>query len=255
MAFLKKGSQGPEVTELQQILLELDFNIPVTGVFDTATVNAVKNFQSNHLDKHGIPLEVDGSVGDLTLWALKNPRTNAPAGVIDYTIMPDASLGGTAIGRSALQFAMDEMKARAGEQGGNNKGVFVKKYLQPAGLEEGNPWCAAFLSWCFLRASGGDRRAMPFKYSAGARNIYNQFKQKNWVFDGVDTTKKIEPGDIVAWWRTSLASGNGHIGIVHHFDDGFIYTIEGNKAANVAGFSYVKTRMDKLLGYGRVQLT
>lgn len=253
MGLLKKGAQGPEVTELQEMLRELDYNIPVTGIFDTPTFNAVKNFQSSHLDKHGLPLEIDGAVGDITSWALKNPRTVVSNGAIDYALMPDAALGGTGIGRIALQFAIDELKARAGEQGGNNMGVFVRKYLQPTGLPEGNPWCAAFLSWCFLRASGGDKRAMPFKYSAGARNIYNQFKQKGWVFDGVDANRKIEPGDIVAWWRTSLSSGNGHIGIVHHFKDGFIYTIEGNKAANVAGFSYVKTRMDKLLGYGRVQ--
>lgn len=253
MGLLTKGARGPEVSELQEVLRELDFNIQVTGIYDTPTFNAVKNFQSSHLDKHGLPLEVDGSVGDLTLWALRNPRAIVSNGVIDYSKMPDTVLGGSSIGRTALQFAIDELKARAGEQGGNNLGVFVKKYLQPAGLGEGNPWCAAFLSWCFLRASGGDKRAMPFKYSAGARNIYNQFKQKGWVFDGVDSARKIEPGDIVAWWRTSLASGNGHIGIVHHFQDGFIYTIEGNKAANVAGFSYVKTRMDKLLGYGRVQ--
>ena len=94
---------------------------------------------------------------------------------------------------------------------------------------------------------------MPFKYNAGAKNIYNQFKQKGWTFDANDPVKLPEPGDIVGWWRTSLASGKGHIAIVHHYKDGFLYTLEGNKAANVAGFSYVKTRMDKLLGYGRAQ--
>lgn len=253
MPILKKGSQGASVTELQNVLRELDYNIPVTGVFDTATFNAIKDFQARHLDKHNHPLVVDGAVGDLTMWALKNPRSRVTTGAIDFSIMPDAGLGGNAIGRSALQFAINELTAGAGEIGGNNKGPWVKKYLEPAGLPEGNSWCAAFISWCFLQASGGNKKSMPFKYNAGARNIYNQFRQKGWNYDPADANKQPQPGDIVAWWRVSLPSGFGHIGIVHHFEDGFIYTLEGNKAANVAGFSYVKTRMDKVLGFGRVQ--
>ena len=253
MTILKKGSTGTEVTELQDILRELDYDIPVTGVFDTNTFKAVKNFQSSHLDKHNMPLSVDGEVGDLTWWALQNPRSVVTAGPIDFTIMPADADGGAAIGRAALQFAIDELKAGAGEIGGNNKGPWVKKYLSPVGLQEGESWCAAFLSWCFLQAAGGNKAAMPFKYSAGARNVFNQFKQKGWTYDGLDPARQPQPGDIAAWWRVSLPSGFGHIAIVHHLKDGFLYTIEGNKAANVAGFSYVKTRMDKLLGYGRVQ--
>jgi hypothetical protein len=253
MPILKKGSQGASVTELQNILRELDYNIPVTGVFDAATVNAVKDFQARHLDKHNNPLVVDGSVGDLTMWALKNPRSKVSGGAIDFSEMPDEALGGHPIGRLALQVAINELKAGAGEIGGNNKGPFVKKYLDPTGLPEGNSWCAAFISWCFLKAVDGDKKAMPFKYNAGARNVFNQFKQKGWHYDATDVSKLPQPGDIVAWWRVSLPSGFGHIAIVHHFKDGFLYTLEGNKAANVAGFDYVKTRMDKVLGYGRIQ--
>ena len=250
MTFIKKGNQGAAVSELQNILRELDYNIPVTGVFDTATFNAVRNFQSRHLNKHNIPLEVDGEVGDITWWALQNPRSIVQGGAINYGIMPLSDMGGSAIGRTALQFAINELNAGAGEQGGNNKGPWIKKYLQPTGLAEGNSWCAAFISWCFLQAAGGDKKNMPFKYTAGARKVYNQLKQKSFIYDA-NITQPL-PGDIVTWWRVSMPSGFGHIAIVHHFKDGFLYTLEGNKAANVAGFSYVKTRMDKLLGYGRV---
>ncbi len=251
MTFIKKGSKNAVVTELQNILRELDYNIPVTGIFDIATYKAVRNFQSRHLDKHNSPLEVDGEVGEITWWALQNPRSKVQGGAIDYGMIPNLSFGGTTTGRTALQFAIEELNAGAGEVGGNNKGPWVKKYLQPVGLSEGNSWCAAFISWCFLQAAGGDKRNMPFKYSAGARNIYNQLKQKGFIYDAVRTQPL--PGDIVTWWRVSMSSGFGHIAIVHHYKDGFLYTIEGNKAANVAGFSYVKTRMDKLLGYGRLE--
>jgi peptidoglycan hydrolase-like protein with peptidoglycan-binding domain len=252
MALLKKGDTGQAVKDLQLLLQELDYNVPITGIYDTATYNAVLNFQARHLDIQGNPLGMDGKTGDLTMWALRNPRPKAATGAIDYSVMPDISLGGTEIGRAALRIAIDELKAGAGEVGGNNMGPWVKKYLAPTGLAEGNSWCAAFVSWCFLQAAGGNKANMPFSYSAGARNVFNQFKTKGWIIDNsLDIPK---PGDIVVWWRVSLPSGYGHIGIVHHFADGFVYTIEGNKASSVAGFSYVKTSMDKFLGFGRVKI-
>jgi len=156
MTFIKKGSQGAAVTELQNILRELDYNIPVTGIFDTATYKAVRNFQSRHLDKHNIPLEVDGEVGEITWWALQNPRSKVQGGAIDYGVIPAPSFGGSTIGRPALQFAIEELNAGAGEV--NYNGPWVKKYLQPVGLSEGNSWCAAFISWCFLQATGGDKK-------------------------------------------------------------------------------------------------
>ena len=36
------------------------------------------------------------------------------------------------------------------------------------------------------------------------------------------------------------------------FEDGMLYTIEGNKSSKVQGFSYVLSRMEQLLGYGHV---
>ena len=51
---------------------------------------------------------------------------------------------------------------------------------------------------------------------------------------------------------SSDLSGKGHVGLVHQLRDGFLYTIEGNKSPKVHGFSYVFSRMDKLLGFGQV---
>lgn len=250
---LKKGAQGASVKELQETLRELDYNITVDGDFGNETYKAVMAFQAGHLDKHGVPLKIDGAVGDITWWALKNPRVTVSSGVIDYKTMPPASMGGSALGRGALQVAIKEMIAGAREIGGNNMGPFVKKYLAPAGLPEGNSWCAAFMSWCFLQAANGSKSAMGFNYTASARNVFDQLKKKGQTFSGITDNLTPEPGDLVVWWRVSLPSYHGHIGIVHHISDGFLYTIEGNKAANVAGFSYVQTRMDKLLGFARVK--
>lgn len=248
---LRKGSAGPLVRELQSLLNELDYPVSVTGTFDLQTHKAVRAFQSNHLDKHNQPLSIDGVVGALSWWALLNPRPKVEGSAIDYAKLPPVEPGESGLGRKALAFAINEMKAGAGESGGNNRGPWVKKYLDPGRGVEGNSWCAAFVSWCYLQALEGQAHQMPFAYSIGARDIYNQMRSKGWNYDGTGA-RQPKPGDIVCWWRESPSSWKGHIGLVHHCKDGFLYTIEGNRAANVAGFSYVKARMDKLLGYARI---
>jgi hypothetical protein len=134
--------------------------------------------------------------------------------------------------------------------GGNNRGPFVKKYLQPAGLPEGNAWCASFVSWCF-REAAGDVSRMPFKYSPGARALLKQFQGRGWSH-GPGSGYIPEPGDLVFWWRVRMDGWQGHVGFVHQVKDGMLYTIEGNKSPAVQGFSYVLSRMDKLLGFGQV---
>ena len=64
--------------------------------------------------------------------------------------------------------------------------------------------------------------------------------------------RSILPGDIVVWWRESVSSWKGHVGFVHHADQGKIFTIEGNKSARVEGFDYSIVGMEKLLGFVRI---
>ena len=165
---------------------------------------------------------------------------------IDFLQMPPESMGGSAPGRAALAAAINEMKMGAGEIGGNNLGPFVKKYLHGI-VPEGNPWCAGFVSFCFSQNPAG----IPFPYTVGARNILQHFKKKDWA-QSPNSGYSPMPGDVVVWWRESLPSGKGHVGLVHQLHDGFLYTIEGNKSPKVQGFSYVFSHMDKLLGYGQV---
>lgn len=252
MEILKRGSTGKKVKELQGLLNKKGFNLVVDGIFGYKTYKAVKAFQSQNLDKHGRQLEVDGKVGPLTWWSLNNTSPIDVTPVIDYTEMPDISLGGSSVGRSALQTAINEMKNGAREIGGENLGEYVAKYLGPVGLRPPQHWCASFVSWCFLQAIGGNKEDMPFNYSPGARDIYSQFRRKRWHFKWGDPGGKTpEPGDIVAWYRYTLADWQGHIGLVHHYTDGFLYTIEGNRSSKVEGFDYVIVRMEKLLGFGR----
>ena len=128
MELLKKGSTGASVKELQETLRELDYNVTVDGDFGNQTYKAIRAFQASHLDKHGVPLKVDGSVGSITWWALKNPRITVSTGVIDYKTMPPSSMGGSILGGAALQVAITELLDGDRELGAENNGRFGRKY-------------------------------------------------------------------------------------------------------------------------------
>ena len=249
---LKKGAEGDEVKQLQELLNQRGYPVDIDGKFGNKTVNAIRAFQTQNLDQHGQPLVVDGSAGPLTLWSLNNlkPFIIGPS-AIDYSSIPSEEVGGSLKGRNALKVAIGEMNSGAGEVGGNNCGPWVKKYLDPANIEEGNSWCASFVSWCVFHSSGEDKTKMPFRYTPGARELFKQFQDKNW-------TKKIDsgylplPGDLVFWWRVKSDGWQGHVGFVHQYKDGMLYTIEGNKSPKVQGFSYVMSRMEQLLGFGHI---
>jgi len=248
-ALLKKGDQGLEIKEVQTMLVGKGYltDEEVNGIFDNETYRAVRAFQSQNLDQQGQPLVIDGKVGPLTWWSLHNPKPIIQgASAVDYTKMPAVEAGGSQSGRSALSAAIDELKDGAGEVGGNNRGPYVKKYLNNL-APEGEPWCAGFVSYCYSKNSVN----IPFPYTVGAREILRQFDKRGWAYKPSGGYLP-QPGDIVVWWRDQLSSGRGHIGLVHQLLDGFLYTIEGNKSPNVQGFNYVFSRMDKLLGFGHV---
>ena len=250
MDTLRKGDQGAPVSQLQQLLQQRGYAADLNGSFDTKTWQALRAFQTQNLDQHGQPLVVDGVAGPLTWWSLQHPKPfiKTPTAV-DYTVLP--ANGGSPLGRVALAAAIGELKANAREIGGNNRGAFVRKYLAPAGIDEGNSWCAGFVSWCFMQAAGGSKAAMPFAYTPSARTLLAQFKQQGWSNPPGSGYLPL-PGDVVVWWRVSLAGWQGHTGLVHSVQDGMLYTIEGNHSPRVQGFSYVLSRMDKLLGFGHV---
>ena len=160
---------------------------------------------------------------------------------------------------AALEVAREEMESGAQEVGGNNLGEFVKKYHGRDSLE-GQPWCASFLSWCYLQAAQRAGVDLPFKTSGSARALFKNIARAG----EKDMTPR--PGDAVLWKRGS-SSWQGHIGIVVDCDPdagsngesgaGFV-SIEGNSG------SYSKTRgrvrqirhssgEDALLGFARLK--
>jgi hypothetical protein len=249
-ATLKSGATGAAVKELTALLVKRGYLDKASSTFDATVRAAVLGFQARHVDERGEPLVADGVVGPLTWWALgntKNPAVLSVPVVGDLAKLP--SSGGSPRGRAALKVALGEMAAGACEQGGNNTGPWVKKYLNDV-VPAPNNWCAGFVSWCYAQHPEG----VPFKYSVGARNVRDQFRAKGWAYDLASGTVP-EPGDIIVWWRGQPSGWMGHIGLVHHSANGIVYTIEGNKGefpSHVRSFNYVLSRIEQLLGFGRV---
>lgn len=243
---LQIGSRGEQIALLQRLLNKRGFNLIVDGFFGYKTGNAVRAFQAQNLGPNEQPLSVDGIVGPLTWWSLSVEHfVDNYAQDADLLTLPGQTKGASKVGLSALEAATGEIKNGACEVGGNNRGPWVRKYLNNM-APEGSPWCGAFLSWIFSQTPAG----IPFRYSISARDILNQFRELGWAHTpGADFAPLA--GDLAFWWRIRADSWQGHAGVVRGFANGILYTIEGNKGPKVAAFEYVYSRMEKLLAFGR----
>jgi uncharacterized protein (TIGR02594 family) len=94
-------------------------------------------------------------------------------------------------------------------------------------------WCSAFINWCAKEAG----LLMSGKLNA-----------RSWLTVG----EKIEiprKSDLVIFWRESMDSWKGHVGIYINEIDEYIYTLGGNQNNMVCIKPYPKHR---LLGYRRL---
>jgi hypothetical protein len=257
MRTMRKGDSGPDVLELTEKLVELNILDDPSNEYTTEVRRAVKVFQSTNLDPTGSPLGVDGVAGRLTQWSIRNRDLTQlfERPVSDtYSEMPD-NCDGSELARTALQIAIDEMNAGAQEIGGNNQGPFVAKYhriSERAAAQKSWSWCAAFTSYCFSEASLELGEDMPFVYTGGAQNILKQLRRKGLEVDL--ETDEPQTGDVIVWKRGSKA-WQGHVGIVYDYHDGVLWVIEGNRGAfpaPVRVYQYVLSRVDKILGLGRI---
>ena len=244
---LNMGDRGEDVAMLEHLLTSRGYAVEVDGIFGTQTRNAVRAFQSQNLDRNGVPLLVDGVAGPLTWWSLSHPkpRIETQSG-IDFRLPPPEGAGGSCRGREALATAMKELRAGACEIGGTNRGPWVRKYLHGM-APQGSPWSTAFVSWCYVQGTASE----PFPYMLSAHRLMRELRRRGWAHQP-GSGYLPQAGDIVFWWKVRLDGWEGHCGIVHQLRDGILYTVEANKSSRVQGFSYVYSRMERLLGFGHV---
>lgn len=122
-------------------------------------------------------------------------------------------------------------------------GTFTSKYGEWYGIPNG-AWCAMFCSWCANQA-GISTEVLP-KF-ASCHVGMQWFKNKNLWKE--KTEYNPEPGDLV------FLNDCTHVGIVEKYDDGIVYTIEGNACDDNKENYGVRKRFyssssSKITGYG-----
>lgn len=107
------------------------------------------------------------------------------------------------------------------EEGGDNKGDRIGDYLATTGLDEGYPWCAAFLSWGFtVNAVNNPQSAWSPDWFPDNKIIYrrgsNNHDYKDW-----------EPTDVIGLWFQSKER-IAHVGAIDTVIDNTVLSVEGN---------------------------
>lgn len=131
--------------------------------------------------------------------------------------------------------AAEEAIANVGttEEGADNHGDHIAKYLQTVGLNEGYAWCAAFVKYRFIQAATKLKKKMPksFMDLSGYTPDWAAWakKEKRWITvqearDNPDLLKKGYLGLFYSKTRGRIY----HIGVVINTIEGGVLMVEGN---------------------------
>ncbi len=141
---------------------------------------------------------------------------------------PPVIVDGDALAVRALEVAISQIGR--GEEGGNNRGPDVEKYIHPARPPQN--WCGGFASWCYEAAAGELGAPLPFARSLGAKRLGANVAAVGRRF--TDPTEA-RPGDLMVFHRGAHGSWMGHVAMVDDavIDGPCVPTIEGNAGPKV----------------------
>lgn len=132
-------------------------------------------------------------------------------------------------GERTVQVALQEAYSGAREIGGNNKGVWVQKYM----AIQGYPWCVAFANWCYDTGHDDDVPMHPWtgstrspRWSSSALVKWGRENKYDWD-RLMDWRGAVRPGDcfvVVKGGRT----GYKHTALLLDIDGDDIWVVEGN---------------------------
>lgn len=136
-----------------------------------------------------------------------------------------------------LEIAISQIGVK--EVFGDQHNETILDYSREAGFEwindDETPWCSIFMNWCARKVG------LVYTDKANARSWLN-------IGKGVEYP---EPGDVVVFWRESIDSWKGHVGIFMGYDilGERIYTLGGNQGNQVSITAYSS---NTLLGFRRL---
>jgi len=132
---------------------------------------------------------------------------------------------------------------------GSNNYTKYSRDLNELGIEgyQGQPWCDTFVSWCFVQAYGKSAaKKLLHSWSAYTPTSANDFKEAG------EWKKKPSKGAQIFF--TNSSGTISHTGIVYDYDDGKVYTIEGNtsSASGVVANGGCVAKKSYSRGYSRI---
>ncbi len=138
--------------------------------------------------------------------------------------------------KNLLEVAINEFGIK--EIKGLEHNARIVQYAQDSNFpwitDDETPWCSTFMNWVALQAG---------------LNNSNSAAARSWLTVGFETNSP-EPGDVVVFWRESIHSAFGHVGIYMGYskDHSRIYVLGGNQGDAVSISAYPAER---LLGFRR----
>lgn len=159
------------------------------------------------------------------------------------------SAEGKGTAESFVNIAKSQIGTKESPSGSNH----VKYNKWYYGSQSGNPWCAAFVSWCMNETFNGDTKTMKKVFrgpkAAAVSDLYSRFTKAK-AFTKTDP----QPGDIVIY-----KNGTSHTGLVEKVNGKKVTTIEGNTSARgfnanggmVAEKHITVGQPTRLTGFGR----
>ena len=196
--------------------------LEVDGQFGADTFNALELFQARHTDLLGQPLVVDGEVGSGTWGALFGRAAI-------HTSPPEPT---NKLLRKVLEVAAGEIGVRE-DPPGSNHGKKVEQYQASVGVDPGEPWCAAFVYWCFATAASDLGVANPMKEkkcrTGGVVELWDRANANGAKIVTHDAAfadpSRVLPGMVFV---ITMSGGHGHTGLVSKVIGNTLETIEGN---------------------------
>lgn len=207
----RRGSRGNAVKRVQEWLCYHNLQVVIDGAFGYVTQDAVMNFQFSQ------NIRPTGIVDEKTFKAFVAPMEQVLKNPINHS-MP--------FNQAVAEFAASHLKLHPREFGGDNKGPWVRLYMN--GHDGASyPWCAGFVSFCMRQAAEALNVDMPIRATGSCDYLAAQGEREGLFVSERDVdTDRLPEGSIFLVRRT--ATDWTHTGFVTQAEDHIFRTIEGN---------------------------